>query len=101
MLGEINSEKISCLDLSDNNIAEIGVFKKMSIKNLNHLDLSNNFIKSIRVFENLHFTRMKSPRINQNLIDFNLQKNIDILDNLSLNQGTQHFYFYYNNIILD
>ena len=72
----------------------------MSIKNLFYLDLSYNRIKSIKPFENLHFPKMKNLRIAHNLIDFNLQKNIDILHNISTNHSQRLFYFCYDDTII-
>ena len=54
----------------------------MPIEYLYYIDLSNNKIRSIRTLENLHFPILKVLKVSQNLIDFNLQKNIDILNNL-------------------
>ena len=78
----IEDINISSLLLYNNNIVEINVLKEMPIEYLYYIDLSNNKIRSMRTLENLHFPILKVLKVSQNLIDFNLQKNIDILNNL-------------------
>ena len=54
----------------------------MPLENLNILDLSFNCIEDINPLEILKIPQIRRLEINDNLINKELQKNIDILNNM-------------------
>ena len=79
----INLRKITHLDLSYNVISNIKVIQRMFLENLKSLNLNNNKIKSINPLENIYCPNLTQLDISHNLIDGNLQKNFDVLENFS------------------
>jgi len=81
----INIRKITDLELSYNNISNINVLKRMCLENLKTLYLNNNKIKNIKPLETAYFPKLRKLDISQNLAEISLQKNIDILENCTIN----------------
>ena len=92
ILGDININKICYLELSHNNISNIEVFKEIPLKYLNTLNISYNCIQNIRPLENLYIPRIKYIFLENNLYVRCLQKNVDIINNLS-RLNNHHFLY--------
>ena len=72
----MNFKELNELDLSDNNISDINVLKKVKFEKLKKLDLSRNDISDITVFKVASFKKLKKLNLSYNEIDENKNKEI-------------------------
>ena len=75
-----------------NNITDIKILKDIYLKNLITLNLDKNFIQNLKILEKLDIPNIECLSIYSNSIDYTIQKNIDINNNLNISPFFYPFY---------
>ena len=81
-LNKVNFPDLIKLFLDDNNINDISVFENIPFTNLEILKLRKNIITDISVFKNIKLKLLRLLDIKKNSIDYTIQKNLDIINDL-------------------
>ena len=79
---KVNFPELNKLFLDNNDINDISVFENIPFDNLENLKLSKNKISDISVLKNLKLKFLRLLDIKKNPIDYNSQKNLDIINDL-------------------
>ena len=77
---KIKFHQLKALDLSDNQISDINVFKEVNFPKLKKLNLCYNNISNINVLERVNFKELKDLNLSYNNINKN--ENYSIINNL-------------------
>ena len=79
---KVNFPELNKLFLDDNNISDISVLDNLPFDNLENLKLSKNEISDISILRNIKLKFLRIIDIKKNKIDYNLQDNLDIINDL-------------------
>lgn len=79
---KVHFPELNKLFLDDNNISDISVLDNLPFDNLENLKLSKNEISDISVLRNIKLKFLRIIDIKKNKIDYNLQENLDIINDL-------------------
>jgi len=79
VMERVKFNQLQHLYLNNNNIEDISVFKKVNFNNLDRLYLKNNKIKDISCIADFGMNKLQLIYLNKNKIDFNLNKNKEII----------------------
>ena len=82
VLKNVNFPELNKLFLDGNHIKDISVFESVPFTNLENLKLSKNFIIDISVLKNIKLKFLRLLDIKKNPIDYTLQENLDIINEL-------------------
>lgn len=79
---KVHFPELNKLFLDDNNISDISVLDNLPFDNLENLKLSKNEISDISILRNIKLKFLRIIDIKKNKIDYNLQENLDIINDL-------------------
>ena len=82
VLKMVNFPELNKLFLDSNNIDDISVFENIAFDNLENIKLSKNKISDISSLKNIKLKYLRLLDIKKNPIDYNLQQNLDIINDL-------------------